>query len=83
MTLAKAVREVVDQEANRLGLKVKTMEGTGLQLKRSVVTKDLSEGSPAHRESAHCASQGRARTDYTIIAAGQFIGGTVNYAWRA
>ena len=53
MTLAKAVREVVDQEANRLGLKVKTMEGTGLQLKRSVVTKDLSEGSPAHRESAH------------------------------
>jgi hypothetical protein len=44
--LAKAVRGVVDEEASRLGLKVKTVEGGGVPLKRSVVTTDLGKGEP-------------------------------------
>ena len=41
--LAAAVKVVVDEEAGRLGLKMKTQEGSGLPLKRSVVTSDLEQ----------------------------------------
>ena len=47
--LAGAVKVVVDEEAGRLGLKVKTQEGSGLPLRRSVVTSDLGAGQPCHQ----------------------------------
>ena len=44
--LAGMVRGVVEEEAARLGLRVKTMEGGGVSLKRSVTTSDLGKGKP-------------------------------------
>ena len=44
--LASAVREVVEEEGMRLGLKVKVQEGAGLPLRRSLVTTDLRAGEP-------------------------------------
>ena len=44
--LATAVKQVVGEEASRLGLKVLVQEGAGLVLRRSVVTSDLSAGQP-------------------------------------
>ena len=44
--LATAVRAVVEEESSRLGLKVKTQEGSGVALRRSVVTGDLGAGQP-------------------------------------
>ena len=44
--LATAVKVVVKEESARLGLKVKVQEGSGLSLKRSVVTSDLAFGQP-------------------------------------
>ena len=45
-TLAAAVRTVVKEESARLGLNVKVQEGSGLSLKRCVVTSDLAFGKP-------------------------------------
>ena len=42
--LAGMVRKVVEEEASRLGLKVKTVEGGGVPLNRSVTTSDLGKG---------------------------------------
>ena len=39
--LIKEVRRVVEEEGHRLDLKIKTVEGAGVSLRRSVVTKDL------------------------------------------
>ena len=44
--LASAVREVVEEEGRRLGLRVKVQEGAGLPLRRSLVTTDLRAGEP-------------------------------------
>ena len=44
--LATSVRQVVEEEASRLGLKVKVQEGAGVALRRSVVTGDLGAGQP-------------------------------------
>jgi hypothetical protein len=44
--LAISVRKVVEEEAGRLGLKVRVQEGAGVALRRSVVTKDLGAGQP-------------------------------------
>ena len=44
--LASAVKIVVKEESARLGLKVKVQEGSGLSLKRSVVSSDLAFGQP-------------------------------------
>ena len=44
--LAAAVRTVLKEEGSRLGLNVKVQEGSGLSLKRSVVTSDLAFGQP-------------------------------------
>ena len=44
--LASAVKIVVKEEIARLGLKVKVQEGSGLSLKRSVVSSDLAFGQP-------------------------------------
>ena len=44
--LASAVREVVEEEGIRLGLKVKVQEGAGLPLRRSLVTTDIQAGEP-------------------------------------
>ena len=42
--LAGAVKVVVDEESRRLGVKIKTQEGSGVALRRSVVTSDLGAG---------------------------------------
>ena len=42
--LAKRVRVVVEQEARRLQIKVKVVEGGGVPLKRRVVNSDLPTG---------------------------------------
>ena len=47
--LATAVKVVVKEESARLGLKVKVQEGSGLSLKRSVVTSDLAFGQPCRQ----------------------------------
>ena len=47
--LASAVRIVVKEEGARLGLKVKVQEGSGLSLKRSVVSSDLAFGQPCRQ----------------------------------
>ena len=47
--LASAVRSVVKEESARLGLKVKVQEGSGLSLKRNVVTSDLAFGQPCQQ----------------------------------
>ena len=44
--LAKEARAVVDEEATRLGLKVKVVEGSGVPLKRQITTSDLGAGKP-------------------------------------
>ena len=44
--LAKGVRAVVEEEATRLGLKVKVVEGGGVPLKRQITTSDLGAGKP-------------------------------------
>ena len=44
--MAAAVRTVVKEESARLGLNVKVQEGSGLSLKRCVVTSDLAFGKP-------------------------------------
>ena len=44
--LAGRVRTVVEEEARRLKLNVKVVEGGGIPLKRQVVTSDLSRGQP-------------------------------------
>ena len=44
--LASAVRDVVEEEGMRLGLKVKVQEGAGIPLERSLVTSDLRAGEP-------------------------------------
>ena len=43
-SLARAVKVVVDEESRRLGVKIKTQEGSGVALRRSVVTSDLGAG---------------------------------------
>ena len=45
-TLATSVKQVVEEEAGRLGLKVLVQEGAGVALRRSVVTSDMSAGQP-------------------------------------
>ena len=44
--LATAVRQVVEEEGSRLGLRVKVHEGAGVALRRSIVTGDLGAGQP-------------------------------------
>ena len=44
--LATAVRSIVEGESSRLGLRVKTQEGSGVALRHSVVTRDLGAGQP-------------------------------------
>ena len=44
--LVTSVRQVVEEEAGRLGLKVKVQEGAGVSLRRSVVTGELGAGQP-------------------------------------
>ena len=44
--LAASVRQVVEEEGGRLGLKVKVQEGAGVALRRSVVTGDMGAGQP-------------------------------------
>jgi hypothetical protein len=44
--LVTLVRQVVEEEAGRLGMKVKVLEGAGVSLRRSVVTGDLGAGQP-------------------------------------
>ena len=44
--LAKEARAVVEEEATRLGLKVKVVEGSGIPLKRQITTSDLGAGKP-------------------------------------
>ena len=40
------VRNGVEEETSRLGLEVKTVDGGGVPLKRSVTTSDLGKGKP-------------------------------------
>ena len=42
--LAKEARAVVEEEASRLGLKVKVVERSGVPLKRQITTSDLGAG---------------------------------------
>ena len=44
--LALAVRKVVQEEGDRLGLKVKVVEGGGVSLSKVLATKDLKAGEP-------------------------------------
>ena len=44
--LARRVRGVVEEEARRLQLQVKVVEGGGIPLRRRVVTSDLARGQP-------------------------------------
>ena len=44
--LAREARAVVEEEAGRLGLKVKVVEGGGVPLKRQITTSDLGAGQP-------------------------------------
>ena len=44
--LVTAIRQVVEEEGSRLGLKVKVQEGAGVALRRSVVTGDMGAGQP-------------------------------------
>ena len=44
--LARGVRGVVEEEARRLQLQVKVVEGGGIPLRRRVVTSDLARGQP-------------------------------------
>ena len=44
--LASAIKEVVQEEGRRFGIKVKVQEGAGVPLRRSLVTSDLRSGEP-------------------------------------
>ena len=44
--LASAIKEVIQEEGRRLGIKVKIQEESGVPLRRSLVTSDLRSGEP-------------------------------------
>lgn len=52
--LAREARVVVEEEAGRLGLKVKVVEGGGVPLKRQITTSDLGAGQPCPRNCLFC-----------------------------
>ena len=59
--LATAVREVVEEEGARLGLKVKVQEGSGVALRRSVVSGDLGAGQPCPQGDCPLCNTGEGR----------------------
>ena len=80
--MAAAVRTVLKEEGSRLGLNVKVQEGSGLSLKRSVVTSDLAFGQPCPQGTVPFALLVVARVAFTTIEAEQFTAAIVNFVVR-
>ena len=73
--LTRAVRGGVEEEANRLCLKVKTVEGGGVPLKRSVVITDLGNEEPCPQGNCPLYFTGEVKGGLHHIAVEQCIEG--------
>ena len=82
VALATAVRQVVEEESRRLGLKVKVQEGAGVALRRSVVTGDMGADQPCPQGDCPVCLTGDGKGDRATKGVVLSTGGTVYVGMR-
>jgi hypothetical protein len=82
LDLAKRVRGVLEQEARKIRIQVKVVEGGGMPLRRRVVNTDLARGKPFPQGNCPLCLTGKGHGDYTITGEVLFIRGTLICARR-